>query len=294
MSGHWNTAHLHISGFAHILLYRSLPSTTYGVVAAFHLDVNTPWRQSSYTKYNLYKIVEDGKLKHMRLLAATLGVVVLTAVGCVIRTEHRIDAHIRLDIRHIQDQAEQVLDFVEGRTDALPEFEEAAANGPEETTSWLRRGLHMLNPMPTAHASELRQSSPRVREIAENMRQNHDEVSRFKRLGCFGETNRGLLEMRECDALSVPEDRNAAQQLLAEENRDRKALYQEIARLNQEDNVTVATVERVYALERLRRANAGEHVQLPPAGDAFEELRESNLGRRLGDQLQPNAWVVIP
>ena len=36
------------------------------------------------------------------------------ALGCVIRTEHRIDAHITLDIRHI-DQAENVLDYVEGR-----------------------------------------------------------------------------------------------------------------------------------------------------------------------------------
>lgn len=239
-------------------------------------------------------IVEDTILSKIRLMGAASLVVVLTAVGCVIRTEHRIDAHIRLDVRHIQDQAEQVLDFVEGKSDSLPEFEEAAEESEEQTTSWLMRSWRQINPMPTAHAAELRQSSPRVREIAENMRKNHADISALKKQGCLGENNRGFLELRDCDALSDAEARNEAQQLLSEENRDRKALYQEIARLNQEDDVTVATVERVYAVERLNRASSGEYVQLPPAGKAYDELKESKLGKALGDDLEPNAWVQIP
>ena len=238
--------------------------------------------------------MEDRILKKIRYTGMATLLLMLSALGCVIRTEHRIDAHIRLDIRHIQDQAEQLLDFVEGKSDTLPGFEEAALDSVEETTSWLRRSWNLINPMPVAHASELRSSSPRVREIAESLRQNHEAISALKRQGCLGENNRGFVELRDCDALSEPAKRNEAQQLLAEENRHRKALYQEIARLNQEDNVNVATVEQVYAMERLRRARSGEIVQLPREGKAFDEVKDSDLGRRLGDKLQPNAWVAIP
>lgn len=220
-------------------------------------------------------------------LAFVLALIV-SAVGCVIRTEHKIDAHITLDIRHIQEQAQAVLDYTEGKTDALPGMGEPAA------TSWLDRGLDLLNPMPVAYAAELKSVSPLVTEIATSLRGRNDAVNALKKQGCLGENNRGYVELRDCDGLADAEKKNTAQQLLAEENKDRKALHNEVARLNEDQGVSVSAVESVYALERLKRAGAGEIVQLPSAGTEFDGVKASPLGQKLADKCQPGAWVNIP
>jgi len=235
-------------------------------------------------------------MKQWTVAVATF--VVLTILGCVMRTEHKIDAHITLDIRHIEEQAEDVLNYIEGRSEKLPALEEAEADAKAEegnnATSWLRRALDALDPMPTAHAQELKASSPRVKEIADSLRKRHSKISSLKQKGCLGENNRGYVELRDCDELEDPERRNEVQQLLADENQDRKALYNEIARLNKEQDVTVSTVESIYALQRLERGEPGEWYQLPVQGKFFDEFKGSSLCDKLGAKCQPGAWVQLP
>ncbi|HOQ91239.1 MAG TPA: DUF1318 domain-containing protein, partial [Candidatus Hydrogenedentes bacterium] len=137
-------------------------------------------------------------------------------------------------------------------------------------------------------------SSPLVADLARRMRERHPQIEPYRRSGCFGENNRGYLELRECDGLKDPDARNAAQKLLAEENKDRKALYNEIARLNADQGVTVSTVESIYAAQRLKRGQAGEVFQLPEAGNWFDEVAQSSVGQRLGAQCRPGAWVTLP
>ena len=222
-----------------------------------------------------------------RIAGGFLLAAVLVILGCL-RTEHKIDMHITLDVRHIQEQAEQVLDYTEGKTDALPGLEAPAA------TSWLRNAMDALDPMPTAHAQELKSSSPLVKEIADSLRARNGEVSTLKKTGCLGENNRGYVELQDCDGLKDTEKKNAAQKLLADENKDRKALYNEIARLNKDQNVTVSTVESVYALERFGRAGSGERVQLPAAGEMFDKAKASATGKKIGAAAQAGAWVTVP
>jgi uncharacterized protein len=213
----------------------------------------------------------------------------LVVAGCVLRTEHKIVADINLNIRHVQEQAAATLDYIEGRTDTVPGLTPAAP-----PTSWLQRGLGALSPIQIAHAQELKADSPLVKQILDSLRARHSRVDAMRKQGCFGENNRGYVELRDCDALKDADAKNQAQQLLTEENRDRKNLYNEIARLNKDDGISVSTVEAVYSLERIQRAQSGEHVQLPASGRQFDELRNSPAGQRLGDRLQPGAWVIIP
>lgn len=221
---------------------------------------------------------------------AIAGVIFLGVMGCVVRTEHTINAHITLDIRHIKEQASDVLDFIDGSKDELPGFEEGKTE-----QSFLHRAWDVLDPMPKAHAAEeLKRVSPRVKQIASKMRERYADVEAFKKSGCFGENNRGYIDLRECDKLSDADARNAAQQLLAEENKDRKALYNEVAQLNTTENVTVSTVEKVYASEWLARAGSGAVVQLPETGDGFEAFKKTSKGQALGAQCQPGAWVTLP
>jgi uncharacterized protein YdbL (DUF1318 family) len=238
------------------------------------------------------------------LFAAALAMMTVV-LGCVIRTESKIDAHITLDIRHISDQATNVLDFVEGKTDALPGVaptaavpagdgkgkEKAANPGP---TSWAVQAIGALNPIQAAYADALKvTTSPLVAEIAGKMRQRNSDIARLKQSGCLGESNRGYVEVRDCDETKDAEKRNAAQKLLSEENKDRKALYNEIARLNSDQGVSVSAVESIYAMERLRRAGAGEMFQLPPAGADLDTVKQSPLGQKLGAKCVAGAWVTV-
>lgn len=234
-----------------------------------------------------------------RITLACCIALLAAGVGCVIRTEHRIDAHVTLDIRHIREQAGPVLDYMEGKTDQMPELAPAPAAG---STSMLERAWAALNPFPVAHAAEeLKTDSARIRQILKSIHERAARVGELKRQGCAGETNRGYLALRDCPAVAEADAKNEVQKVIAEENADRKAFYQELARLNSADpNVTVAYVERVYAFERLKRAASGEVYQLPPASSeapadlSFEAFEKLPLCGRLGDKCQPGAWVTIP
>ena len=80
-------------------------------------------------------------------------------------------------------------------------------------------------------------------------------------------------------------------QLVKDENEDRKALYKELARSKK---LEIGTVEKVGARDQLKRAKEGEWVQLPPAGEDFEKLKASTLGKALGDKCVPGDWVKVP
>jgi len=225
-----------------------------------------------------------------QITAAIVIASLLVVLGCtVIRTEHKIEAHITLDIRHIEEQVDDIFDFVEGETDTLPPLEAA---GPESS---LRQRLRWLDPCPVACAQEdMKNTSALVKEIATRLRERHARVQAVKDNGCFGENNRGYLELRDCEDLADADYKNRVQQLMAEENKDRKALFNELARLNHDSGATVSTMETVGAMSKLKRAGQGEWVQLPEPGKEFDEVKASSLGKKLGTECRAGAWVRMP
>lgn len=233
--------------------------------------------------------IDHAKLGRRIALTALFAIIGIGA-GCVVRTEHTINAHIVVDIRHIQEQAGDVLDFIEGKKDTLPT---APAPAPKPT-SHLERFLQLLDPMPSANAAELNTLSPLAEEIVKRMASRNSQVAAAKSSGCVGENNRGYLELRDCAANKDNEKQNQNQQLLAEENKDRKAFYNEIARINKDANVSVSAVEAIYAEQRLARGKSGEWFQLPPAGEALDKFKASAHGKALGDKAAAGAWVQLP
>jgi len=214
--------------------------------------------------------------------------VVVVLAGCTIRTEHRIEAHITLDIRHVQEQADDVLDYIEGKSDTLEGFEKP------KSTGWLWHTLECLDPFEKAYAAEMKTDSTKVKEIASALRKNNDAIAKLKKDGCLRETNRGYVELRDCDALKDADAKNKAQKLVEDENTGRKALYNEIARLNKDEGLTVSKVEQIYAAGRVKRGSSGEEYQLPPAGELLDDVKKSDVGKKLGDKCKPEAWVKIP
>jgi uncharacterized protein YdbL (DUF1318 family) len=225
---------------------------------------------------------------------------VIVAVGLAaglscVRIPSKFEAHITVDIRqHIEQQAAGTLDFIEGKTDTLPA---PATPTPPKKSSWLRHPpidsvLQLLSPIATAYAAELKTSSAEITQLASSMRQRNEQIQEFKSKGLVGETNRGYLDLH-ADQVNGSSERNAAQRLIAAENKDRKSLYQEIAKLNKDQNVSMSEIERIYAGERLKRAKPAELFQLPPAGADFDAFKSSDAGKRLGTACVPGAWVTM-
>ncbi len=224
-----------------------------------------------------------------RVSRTAIAAAIALLAGCVVIPD-TFDANINVTIRHIQEQADKVLDFVEGKSDTLPEITAPAES--EKKSSIIDSVWNALDPVPTAYAAEVKEDSARVTQIAASMKARYAEVESAKKTGAVGENNRGFLELVKADAIADANQKNAVQKTIAAENDDRKALYQEIARLNSDQNMTVSAVERVYAQKRLERAKSGEMFQLPPAGADFDAFAASAVGKKVGEAA--GAWVTIP
>lgn len=229
----------------------------------------------------------------MSHVAKVVSAAFLAAILGCINIPDTFEARIYIDIRHIEEQADQFLDYVEGRTETLPSFE-APADDQSSRLSFLSQQFAALFESNKAYAQTLNDDSPLVKQIADAMKARHPQLEALKATGAVGENNRGFVEVVDPGAFASPEAENEGQRLVAAENEDRRALYKEVARLNSADGVTVSTVEAVYALKRLERATSGQKVQLPPPGPNFDAFKASAQGQRLGSAAQPNAWVVIP
>ena len=83
-----------------------------------------------------------------------------------------------------------------------------------------------------AHASaNINIQSPAIKALRASMESRFTKLKPFYNNGSVGMTNGGLIKVRDLNAVSL-RDRKTVTTLVAEENRDRDALYTEIARAN--------------------------------------------------------------
>jgi uncharacterized protein YdbL (DUF1318 family) len=86
--------------------------------------------------------------------------------------------------------------------------------------------------VPVANAqADLDVSTPEIRAITASMESRHGSMVKYYASGAIGLTADGLVEVRDQNAIPLPE-RNAVRQLIADENKDRAALYAQIAKAN--------------------------------------------------------------
>lgn len=91
--------------------------------------------------------------------------------------------------------------------------------------------LYALIPVAQAQDVNLDISSPEIRAITGSMQARFGQLQKFFDSGALGMTNNGLIEVRDASTVSLP-DRGLLTRLVSEDNRDREALYAEIAKAN--------------------------------------------------------------
>jgi uncharacterized protein len=99
-----------------------------------------------------------------------------------------------------------------------------------------------------------------VREIQTRMKQRFDGVlTKALAAGSIGLTRDGLVAVRDASAVPLGE-RSALNQAVADENRDRKAVYAEIARANGHPEWE-AQIQSTFAAQWIQQARAGWYYQ---------------------------------
>lgn len=91
--------------------------------------------------------------------------------------------------------------------------------------------LNWLVPDAQAAEADININSPAINALKAQMKSRHNQLETFFNSGAVGLTDDGLVTVRDAKAVAL-KDRNTLNGLVADENKDRKALYAEIARAN--------------------------------------------------------------
>lgn len=126
------------------------------------------------------------------------------------------------------------------------------------------RGAHVprihFGLIATAHAqADINIRTPAIQAIRERMRQRFDSLRPYFASGAIGMTADGRIAMRDPAALPL-RDRATLNQLVAEDNRDRDAVYREIAVANGHPEWE-QQIRETFAREWIERAESGWYYQ---------------------------------
>ena len=133
--------------------------------------------------------------------------------------------------------ADQIIDKVTSGADAsTPAAPPPPRTAIDRAPILMLAGAVLERLVPAAHAqqsADLDISSPEIRAITASMQARFAQLEKFFSSGAVGLTANGLIEIRDPNAAALAE-RALVKGLVAEDNRDRNALYAAIARANGE------------------------------------------------------------
>jgi len=162
---------------------------------------------------------------HMKsLLGVTL---ILTLVACV-------TINIYFPAAAAEKAADKVIDEVWGtqppESTPTPEAGPRSSRDSESGTVlvWL---LELAVPAAHAGDADINVSTPAIKKIEASMRSRHGQLQQYYNSGAVGLTRDGLVAVRDAKAVSL-KARKDVNRLVAAENKDRNALYREIAKAN--------------------------------------------------------------
>jgi uncharacterized protein len=136
--------------------------------------------------------------------------------------------------------ADQIIDTVTGvvpagsikPAPAAPPTGQNAYGEPGFVVAAIGKVLYAIVPAAQAQAAaNLDISSAEIRAITASMQARFPQLQKFFNSGALGMTQNGLIEVRDAANVALP-DRGLLNRLVTDDNKDREALYAEIAKAN--------------------------------------------------------------
>ncbi len=121
------------------------------------------------------------------------------------------------------------------KSDDVPETEmpepEASSSQNYKADAFMLAVLNYLVPMAHAQQADINISTPGIKKLKSIMKARHKKLAPYYSSSAVGMEGNGLITIKDIKAVSLKE-RNTVKKLVSDENRDRNALYQEIAKAN--------------------------------------------------------------
>ena len=188
----------------------------------------------------------------MRKLIKTAGfLAVLLIASCV-------TVNIYFPAAEVQKAADKIVDDIHTKADDVQK-KTPPAPGPSGLLDSLMRQFS-LGPEKAYGAMDIDVSTPAIRSISESMKSRFPQLKPFYDKGAIGENNMGFLDARDTSVLNLQE-RSQVNKLVDQENRDRTALYSEIATANKLGSESVEQIEKIFANSWRDKSKAGWWVQ---------------------------------
>jgi uncharacterized protein len=111
-----------------------------------------------------------------------------------------------------------------------------------------------------AQEADINVSNPAIRGLKESIKRRSAAIKPYMDKGNAGITQDGLLTVRNTDGLNLKE-RAEVQQLIEAENRDREALYVEIAKANNIPAEAIPKIKGIFARSWTDQAQPGWWIQ---------------------------------
>jgi len=130
-----------------------------------------------------------------------------------------------------------------------------ALRGVRLLATGLDRVLRLAVSPAQAAAPDLDVSSAAIRQITDAMKARHEQLAKYYDSGAIGYTADGMVAIRDANTIALAE-RNSVRNAVADENRDRAALYAEIAKANGHPEWT-ADIRATFAKRWVANAKPG-------------------------------------
>lgn len=128
-----------------------------------------------------------------------------------------------------------VLDVQKPESQSDPQQEskddQSAIERPNMAVIVAGRLMEMLVPQAHAASADINIDTPAISRLRQSMSKRQRSLSPFYQSGAVGFDQSGRVAVRDLKAVAL-KDRNRVKKLVADESRDRDALYREIARAN--------------------------------------------------------------
>lgn len=133
---------------------------------------------------------------------------------------------------------------------------------PQSLLQFVPRGTLSLSIVSEAFAQEadINVSNPAIRGLRDSIRRRSAAIKPYLDKGNVGINQAGMLVIRSSEGLNLKE-RAEVQQLIEAENRDREALYAEIAKANNIPPDAVPKIKGIFAKSWIDQAQSGWWIQ---------------------------------
>ncbi len=187
-------------------------------------------------------------MKKQMVKYIALPLLAFVVISCAV-----ITVNVYFPTEAVEDAAEKIIDEIQSGE----ETQSTADNSDKQ--SFFRKSIPFnFFGDSTVYADEidLDLTTPAIRKLVDSMKARNTAIMQFKDKGAIGETNNGILAVRNMDGLGGEEIRTV-KRLLRADNNDREMLYKELAAANKIDLADIDKVKSIFAKTLKSKAKSG-------------------------------------